>query len=341
MNKQVDILIVGAGPVGLSLAAELRRRGIAALIVDRHREAAQTSRACVIHARTLEVLEPLGVTPSCLDARRQGADISHPRSRSRARDDRLLGDRQRLPVHAHVSAGSHRTPAARRARTVRRAASSGRRADRASSRGDESVVATVHGSTGTRPRSQSRWLVGCDGMHSTVREQAAHSVRGRGLRAGLRARRRPHEAGPSAARRSACSIRRDGLVVVAPLPDDRFRIVATDDVAPEQPSRDYVQALLDARGPSVDPAQVRDVAWSSRFRIHHRVARTPRSGRVLLCGDAAHVHSPAGGQGMNTGIQDAMSLAPLLADVLRGGDDAALDRWAAERHRIATRRRRR
>ena len=126
-----------------------------------------------------------------------------------------------------------------------------------------------------------------------------------------------------------------GLVVVAPLPDDRFRIVATDDAAPEFPSKDYVQALLDARGPGVDPARVHDVAWSSRFRIHHRVASTPRKGRVLLCGDAAHVHSPAGGQGMNTGIQDAMSLAPLLASVLRGGDEAVLDRWAADRHQIA------
>src|SRR6185295_14030842 len=89
------------------------------------------------------------------------------------------------------------------------------------------------------------------------------------------------------------------------------------------------------RGPSVDAARVHDVAWSSRFRIHHRIASTPRRGRALLCGDAAHVHSPAGGQGMNTGIQDAMSLAPLLAEVLRGGDAAVLDRWAAERHRIA------
>ena len=73
-----------------------------------------------------------------------------------------------------------------------------------------------------------------------------------------------------------------GLVVVAPLPDDRFRIVATDDAAPEFPSKEYVQALLDARGPGVDPARVHDVAWSSRFRIHHRIASTPRKGRILI-----------------------------------------------------------
>jgi 2-polyprenyl-6-methoxyphenol hydroxylase-like FAD-dependent oxidoreductase len=127
----------------------------------------------------------------------------------------------------------------------------------------------------------------------------------------------------------------DGLVVVAPLPEDRFRIVATVDDAPEQPSLDYMQALLDRRGPTVRPGRIRDTAWTSRFHIHHRVAQTPRKGRVLICGDAAHVHSPAGGQGMNTGIQDAVSLAAKLAETIEDGNDARLDDWAAERHRVA------
>lgn len=127
----------------------------------------------------------------------------------------------------------------------------------------------------------------------------------------------------------------DGLVVVAPLPDDHFRVVAMVDTAPELPSADFMQALLDRRGPSVNPGHIRDVAWSSRFHIHHRVAETARKGRILLCGDAAHVHSPAGGQGMNTGIQDSTSLAEVLTNAPNGGDDAAFDTWAAERHRVA------
>src|SRR5262249_33840494 len=124
-----------------------------------------------------------------------------------------------------------------------------------------------------------------------------------------------------------------GLVVVAPLPDDHFRIVATMDEAPETPSAEFMQAILDARGPETDPGRIREVAWSSRFRIHHRVAETPRKGRILLCGDAAHVHSPAGGQGMNTGIQDSVSLAAALARTLQDGDEARLDEWAEARHR--------
>lgn len=94
-----------------------------------------------------------------------------------------------------------------------------------------------------------------------------------------------------------------------------------------------MQALLDARGPG--GIVVTDVSWGSRFRIHHRVADTYRAGRVMLAGDAAHVHSPAGGQGMNLGIQDAVALADALTVVLAGGPDALLDDYATTRRPIA------
>jgi 2-polyprenyl-6-methoxyphenol hydroxylase-like FAD-dependent oxidoreductase len=127
-----------------------------------------------------------------------------------------------------------------------------------------------------------------------------------------------------------------GLVVVAPLPGGRHRIVATADAAAEHPDRDDIQALLDARGPKKRPARVTDVVWSSRFRVHHRLADHYREGRVFLAGDAAHVHSPAGGQGMNTGIQDAVALAGRLAGVLSdGADERTLDGYEAERRPVA------
>jgi 2-polyprenyl-6-methoxyphenol hydroxylase-like FAD-dependent oxidoreductase len=93
--------------------------------------------------------------------------------------------------------------------------------------------------------------------------------------------------------------------------------------------------LLNERGPLSAPGRVRDVVWSSRFHIHHRVSESPRKGPILLCGDAAHVHSPAGGQGMNTGIQDSASLASVLAETLKDGKEARLDVWAARRHGVA------
>jgi 2-polyprenyl-6-methoxyphenol hydroxylase-like FAD-dependent oxidoreductase len=127
-----------------------------------------------------------------------------------------------------------------------------------------------------------------------------------------------------------------GLVVVAPLPGGRHRIVATLDEAPEHPDRDDVQALLDARGPERHPARVGEVLWSSRFRLHHRLADHYRAGRLFLAGDAAHVHSPAGGQGMNTGIQDAVALAARLTAVVRdGAAETELDGYEAERRPVA------
>jgi 2-polyprenyl-6-methoxyphenol hydroxylase-like FAD-dependent oxidoreductase len=127
-----------------------------------------------------------------------------------------------------------------------------------------------------------------------------------------------------------------GLVVVAPLPGGAFRIVATLDDAPEQPGVADIQALLDARGPTRGVARVCRVHWSSRFRLHHRVADAYRRGPFLLVGDAAHVHSPAGGQGMNTGLVDACVLGRLLAEVLSGREeDAYLDRYEALRRPAA------
>ncbi len=114
-----------------------------------------------------------------------------------------------------------------------------------------------------------------------------------------------------------------GLVVAAPLPHGRHRIVATVADAPEHPTRDDIARLLADRGPATTRAAVDEVAWSSRFRVHHRLAAAYQSGPVFLAGDAAHVHSPAGGQGMNLGIRDAVALGDLLAGALAGGEGPA------------------
>jgi len=125
-----------------------------------------------------------------------------------------------------------------------------------------------------------------------------------------------------------------GMVVVAPLPDGVHRIVATVADAPEQPDAAFVQALLDTRGPEREPALVHEVLWGSRFRVHHRIADTYRTGRIVLAGDAAHVHSPAGGLGMNAGIVDATTLADALVAAL-AGDTGALDAYSAQRRPVA------
>ena len=181
---------------------------------------------------------------------------------------------------------------------------------------------------------KARWLIGCDGMHSMVREQSGVPFAGGEYEQDF-VLADVHMDWPLSRDEVTLFYSPDGLVVVAPLPENRFRIVATVDGAPESPSTAYMQSLLDRRGPTTNPGRIHDTVWSSRFHIHHRVAKSPRNGRILLCGDAAHVHSPAGGQGMNIGIQDGISLAGVLAETLEDGDGARLDAWAADRHRVA------
>ena len=119
------------------------------------------------------------------------------------------------------------------------------------------------------------------------------------------------------------------MLVVAPLPDGSFRLVAEVDDAPEQPDVAYAQRLLNTRGPRRTTVRVTEVIWGSRFRIHERVADQYRAGRVLLAGDAAHTHSPAGGQGMNLGLRDAVTLGDALSVALREGREDKLDEYAA------------
>jgi 2-polyprenyl-6-methoxyphenol hydroxylase-like FAD-dependent oxidoreductase len=133
-----------------------------------------------------------------------------------------------------------------------------------------------------------------------------------------------------------------GLMVVAPLPEDdgrsadRYRIVATAaTAAAAAPTLDDITALLRERGPGGAGQQVTQLLWSSHFHVAHRLAAEVCKDRTLLCGDAAHVHSPAGGQGMNTGIQDAIALAAHLAHAVQHGDEDGLQRWAGQRQAVA------
>ena len=318
-----EVLIVGAGPVGLTLAASLAGSGIDTLVVDRQAEGANTSRAAVIHARTLEALDGLEVTGELLD---RGVVV--PRFTVRDRDRRLLSiDFGGLPTAYPFTLmlPQNETEAVLAGRlhaaggTVHRPYEIG-----ALDQDDGGVTAT----TTTGETIRARHVVGADGMHSTVRELAGIGFTGAPyaqsfVLADVALDR------PPAADEVTLLFAPAGLAVVAPLPGGRHRIVATLDDAPERPGPGDVQALLDSRGPRRTPARVREVVWSSRFRVHHRLADRYRAGRVFLAGDAAHVHSPAGGQGMNTGIQDAVALAEVLAT---GGD---VDRYEGRRRPVA------
>ena len=130
---------------------------------------------------------------------------------------------------------------------------------------------------------------------------------------------------------------RPGMLVAAPLPDGSFRLVAEVDDAPEHPDVAYAQQLLNTRGPQETTARVTEVIWGSRFRIHERVAKSYRDRRIVLAGDAAHTHSPAGGQGMNLGLRDAVTLGDALAEALTTGNETDLDAYATDNRAEAVR----
>ena len=323
-----DVLIVGAGPTGLALATALAARGVRARVIDRQGAGDNTSRAAVVHARTLEVLEPLGVSPT-LVARGLQARRFTIRDRDRVLVP-IVFDRlpTRYPYTLMVS------QAVTEQVLLERFTQLGGTVTR-----PRTLVDLSHDAAGVSvtlddgSRLRSRYVVGCDGMHSAVRERVGIPFSG-GSYGESFVLADVHLSGAVPSDEVTLYFSPAGMMVVAPLPGGVHRIVAPVDAAPEHPSADYVQTLLDTRGPQRERALVQGIVWGSRFRVHHRVADTYRAGRVVLAGDAAHVHSPAGGQGMNVGILDAMRLADALVRSL-AGDAAALDAYGAERRPVA------
>ena len=323
-----EVLIIGAGPTGLTLASALAARGVQALVIDRLMEGANSSRAAVVHARTLEVLEPLDLA-SRLVERGLKAQQFTIRDRDRilvpiAFDQLPTKYPYTLMISQAVTEHILRARLNELGGQVLRPLQLVDLAQEASG-----VSATLNDGS----RLRARYAIGADGMHSTVRERAGIGFEGGSY----------EESFMLADVRLSGSVSLDevilyfspaGMVVVAPLPGGIHRIVATVANAPEQPEAADVQALLDARGPRRARAVVQEVVWGSRFRIHHRVADRYCVGRIVLAGDAAHVHSPAGGQGMNAGILDAVRLSEALVGAL-AGDASALDRYGLERRPVA------
>jgi 2-polyprenyl-6-methoxyphenol hydroxylase-like FAD-dependent oxidoreductase len=328
MNN-TDVLVVGAGPTGLTTAAALIAHGVRAVVVDKLPEGQNTSRAAAVNARTLEALEDLDVARRMVKAgliaprftMREGPRVlipvdfsqlptKHPYTLmlSQADTERLLLER------LHELGGEVIRP-----KTLSRITQDA-----------DGVTATFADGETLR----AGYVVGTDGMHSTVREQAGIGFAG-GEFAESFALADVRLTGDAPRDEVILFYANEGLTVLAPLPDDIFRIVAPATDAPRVPSPAFVQSLLDNRAFGPGRLEVTDLVWGTRFHIHHRVADRYRAGRVLLAGDAAHVHSPAGGQGMNLGITDAIALADALAEVLRGGSDTALDAYATAQRRRA------
>jgi 2-polyprenyl-6-methoxyphenol hydroxylase-like FAD-dependent oxidoreductase len=332
MDREVEVLVVGAGPVGLTAASALAKQGREVMIVDAAHEGANTSRAAVIHAKTLEVLESIEVTPRLLA---EGVVVPVFTMRDRARVLAALdfsGLDTAYPFTLMVPQWRTERLLTERLTELGGRVLRGQRLTSVHSDGT-GATATLEDDDGRDQRVQARYVIGADGMHSTVRDSIRIAFEGGSYEQSFVLADVVMD-WPLPDHEVQLFFSPAGLVVVAPLPGGHHRIVATVDRAPENPTMHDVMSLLSERGPG--EGVVRDLIWSSRFRLHHRVAQQYRRDSVFLAGDAAHVHSPAGGQGMNTGIQDAVDLASTLTAALQGkADEAALDGYEQRRRPIA------
>ncbi|WP_227984052.1 FAD-dependent oxidoreductase [Nocardia spumae] len=327
------VVIVGAGPAGLTAAITLADAGADVVVLDRLAAGANTSRAAVVHARTLEVLDELGVASTLHEL---GLEVPRFVLYDGPRRLATVGFSGLPTAYPYTLMLGQEVTEAVLLERLQRAGGTVLRPYEVSAVTTEAegVLVEFTDAAGVSGSIRAQYVIGADGMHSRVREAAGIEFSGATypesfVLADVRMR------WPASREEVSLHVAPEGVTVVAPLPDpagDRFRIVATVPEAPEQPTLAQVQAVLDARCPG---ALVREVLWSSRFRVHHRLAEHYRAGRILLAGDAAHVHSPAGGQGMNTGIQDAALLGSLLVRVLGGESDTLLDDYERTRRPVA------
>lgn len=335
-TAETQVVIVGAGPTGLTLAIRLAAAGIPFMLADKLTMPQATSRAAAIHARTLEVVEPLGVTDHLL-----AAGLRLPTASLRNRDRvlmRLDFSTLRTRYRFVLALQQDQTEAilARRLTTLGSTIERGWEAVHLQQDPDMTTL-TLRDPAGGVKSVRARYVVAADGYHSMVRQAV-----GIGFDPGTYPESfilaDVHMDWPFVPDEMVMFLARDGIALAVPLPGGHVRIVATADNAPVSPGLQDVQAMLNRRGPQAVPVPVHDVIWSSRFRIHHGLAARYRAGRVFLAGDAAHAHSPAGGQGMNTGIQDAVALGERLVAVINGRQpEAGLDSYEATRRPVAER----
>lgn len=353
-GRPVEVLVVGAGPAGLTHAIELARRGIAVRIVDKRPQAStQADKAIGIHCRTMEIWEDQGIVTEAMDAGiwLHGQTVFVNGEQTHQVDWSGLDE---LP-YAHLGLPQYDTERILGAKLASLGVAVERGVELVGfTQDDDGVTAQLRSAAGEVETTPAQYLVGCDGAHSAVRSGLGLAFEG-----GLSMFPQLFMLGdvdvdwdlPAGHLVRFVRIEGDdftGMLVCVPLKGrNRYRIAT---LAPERwqeavgsgavpagfwqeyepPTLADLQAAIDDLGPPGTTAS--NLRWSSIFRIKHGIVDRYREGRVFVAGDAAHLHPPAGGQGMNTGIQDAWNLGWKLALVVRErGAPGLLESYEAER----------
>ncbi len=332
--SSVPVLIVGAGPTGLVLALWLTRLGIKVRIIDRTAEPGTTSRALAVSARTLEYYDQIGLAPALVDHGVrvhatnfwvEGEQVAHIPL------DRLGEGLTRFPYVLMYPQDAHERM------LVSQLESRGVRVERRTELlrfepRDYGVCATLKHPDGTEETCDAHYLAGCDGAHSTVRHVLGIEFLG-GTYSDLFFVADAEGSGPAINGEVHIDLARAEFLAVFPITNHgRVRLVGTAFAGSTEARENLTYDDVRERVAGHLQLKIERVNWFSTYRVHHRVSSHFRSGRVFLLGDAAHVHSPVGGQGMNTGIGDAVNLAWKLAAVLSGSaEERLLDSYEPER----------
>jgi 2-polyprenyl-6-methoxyphenol hydroxylase-like FAD-dependent oxidoreductase len=330
MDSETEVMVVGAGPTGLMLAGDLARAGVGCTVLERRAEESNLTRAFAVHARTLEMLDARGLADDLVAT---GARVGALRVFGQ-----LAVDLSRLPTRFpyvlvtpqyNTEAVLEERASALGTQIVRGAEVIGLRQD---NDGVELEVRYEDGTLGTR---RTTYAIGADGVHSKVRQALAlpfpgHSAIQSVMLADVQLSEAPEDV-------LTVNAARDGFIFIAPFGDGWYRVIAWDrrrelpDDAPVELEeiREITWRVLGTDYGMHDPR------WMSRFHSDERQVPHYRVARVFLAGDAAHCHSPAGGQGMNTGLQDAANLGWKLAATVHGwAPDDLLDSYHAERYPV-------
>ncbi len=340
-----DVLIVGAGPVGLTIAAELSRHGVTCRIIDKDPGTKTISKALILHVRTQEVLDAMGAIAAeksmsipmrQISIRAYGKIIGHLHSEildSPHPHPIILGqDRTEQVLEQHLHSFGRQVEWQTEAIAFEQ--------------DEHRVAVTLRHADGTEEIVHAKYLVGCDGAHSMVRKKLGFSFEGSKYEGEQFIQTDAKIRWTLPKGTSHLFLTREGYMMVIEMPDDLVRVfislpdpptttaVEEHGASDDPPSLQEVQEALNALG-GVD-AELYDPVWLARYRTSHRRADRFREKRIFLAGDAGHIHVPLGGQGMNTGIQDAFNLAWKLAYTLQGKAPAELlDSYNAERVPVA------
>lgn len=331
-----DVLVIGAGPTGLTIANVLMHNGVSVRILDKKSGPTQESRAVVIHAKTLELLDHLGLTDEMIVEGEHFRSFQIFRQGERSGKLAFRSDRgiRRTPYPFALIYGQDHTEHLLLQRLTQAGYHIEWNTEMLSlEQSADAVKVRVRAADGQDETIESRWVVGADGAHSVVRHMLSMNFAGRGYGQSLFVADLDVE-GELAPKQGIMDLTREGFFLFVPMRGEkRFRLFGTLPPAladREQITLDDVQQVLATySGLHVTIPRAR---WTSVYRTHLRIVEHFRRGRVFLAGDAAHIHSPAGGQGMNTGIGDAYNLAWKLALVVKGqAHETLLDSYEAER----------